>query len=76
MRSVDQRTRNQEQGRHKQEDGKHAEDNRLDQHKAHILTDLDLHEGKRQQAGDGRQAGSRNLGDRHAQRLDNSSFCF
>ena len=40
-----------------------------------FLADLDLHESQRKQTGNSRQAGSKNLGDRHAQRLNDSVLC-
>ena len=70
VRAVDGLGEGDEQARHQQEDRGEAQQDRLDEHHAHIHAEPELHEGQGQQAGDGGEAAGGDLGNGLAQRGD------
>ena len=72
---VEQRAHEQQQRRHEQEHREHADQDRLDEHEAHVRADLDLHERQRQKTRNGRQARSADLGDAEREGLHDRVTC-
>ncbi len=70
VRLVDPRAHVHDERRHEEEHRQHQKQDRLDEHEAHVLADLDLHERERKQARDRRQARGRDLRDGQRQRAD------
>ena len=67
-RTVDQSGEHHQQSRHQAEHRKQADENRLDEHEAHVRAQLILHKGEGKQPGNGGKAAAGNFGDGLAQR--------
>ena len=70
VRLVDPRAHVHDERRHQEKHRQHQKQDRLDEHKAHVLADLNLHERERKQARDRRQARGRDLRNGQRQRTD------
>ena len=70
VRPVDPRAHIHDERWHEEEHRQHQKQDRLDEHEAHVLADLDLHERERKQTRDRRQARSRDLRNGQRQRAD------